>query len=80
MSEVGAEEIRGVAWPSNGLTEVPFRLHTDPEQYRLEQERVFKGPAWSFLCSPPCYAPARRPRLGRSAVIAAVSQRIRSAG
>jgi anthranilate 1,2-dioxygenase large subunit len=50
MSEVGAEEIRGVAWPSNGLTEIPFRLYTDPEQYRLEQERIFKGPAWSFLC------------------------------
>ncbi len=50
MSEVGAEEIRGVAWPSNGLTEIPFRLYTDPEQYRLEQERIFKGPAWSYLC------------------------------
>ncbi len=29
MSEVGAEEIREVAWPSNGLTEIPFRLYTD---------------------------------------------------
>ena len=45
-----AEAIRGVDWPSNGLSEVPFRLYTDPEQYRLEQERVFKGPAWSYLC------------------------------
>ncbi len=50
MSEFGAEEMRGVSWPSNGLSEVPFRLYTDPEQYRLEQERIFKGPAWSFLC------------------------------
>ena len=50
MSEHGAEEMRGVAWPSNGLSEVPFRLYTDPEQYRLEQERIFKGPAWSYLC------------------------------
>jgi anthranilate 1,2-dioxygenase large subunit len=32
------------------LSEVPFRLYTDPEQYRLEQERIFKGPAWSYLC------------------------------
>ncbi len=50
MSELGAEAMRGVAWPSNGLSEVPFRLYTDPGQYRLEQERIFKGPAWSYLC------------------------------
>ena len=50
MSELGADAMRGVAWPSNGLTEIPFRLYTDPEQYRLEQERIFKGPTWSFLC------------------------------
>ena len=41
---------RGIAWPSNGISEVPFRLYTDPEQYRLEQERIFKGPTWSYLC------------------------------
>jgi len=40
----------GVPWPSNGLTEIPFRLYTDPDQYRLEQERIFKGPTWNFLC------------------------------
>ena len=39
-----------VRWPSNGISEVPFRVHTDPEQYRLEQERIFKGPTWSYLC------------------------------
>ncbi|MBO0712013.1 MAG: Rieske 2Fe-2S domain-containing protein, partial [Acetobacteraceae bacterium] len=50
MADLGAGAMRGVAWPSNGLTEIPFRLYTDPEQYRLEQERIFKGPTWSFLC------------------------------
>ena len=39
-----------IAWPSNALSEVPFRVYTDPEQYRLEQERIFKGPTWSYLC------------------------------
>jgi anthranilate 1,2-dioxygenase large subunit len=50
MLEPGAQEMRGVSWPSNGLTEIPFRLYTDPEQYQLEQERIFKGPTWNFLC------------------------------
>jgi hypothetical protein len=50
MSELGADAMRGVPWPSNGLSEIPFRLYTDPEQYRLEQERIFKGPTWSYLC------------------------------
>jgi anthranilate 1,2-dioxygenase large subunit len=50
MSELGTYATQRVPWPSNGLTEIPFRLYTDPEQYRLEQERIFKGPTWSFLC------------------------------
>jgi anthranilate 1,2-dioxygenase large subunit len=50
MAEPGVAIKEGVRWPSNGLGEVPFRLYTDPEQYRLEQERIFKGPTWSYLC------------------------------
>jgi anthranilate 1,2-dioxygenase large subunit len=47
MSELGTHPI---TWPSNGLSEVPFVLYTDPEQYRLEQEQIFKGPTWNYLC------------------------------
>src|SRR5947207_13361243 len=52
VQDVGfaGERHRGISWPSNALSEVPFRVYTDPEQYRLEQERIFKGPTWSFLC------------------------------
>src|SRR6202047_5684553 len=50
MSELGAGAMGGGPWPSNGLTEIPFRVSTDPGQYRLEQERIFKGPTWNFLC------------------------------
>src|SRR5205085_10865799 len=39
-----------VHFPSNALSEVPFRVYTDPEQYRLEQVRIFKGPSWNYLC------------------------------
>jgi anthranilate 1,2-dioxygenase large subunit len=50
MSVQDATFDRGIGWPSNALSEVPFRVYTDPEQYRLEQERIFKGPTWSYLC------------------------------
>ena len=39
-----------VSWPSNGLSEVPFRVYTDPQQYAHEQETIFKGESWSYLC------------------------------
>ncbi len=47
MSELGAH---AMTWPSNALSEVPFRVYTDPAQYALEQERVFQGPTWNYLC------------------------------
>ena len=50
MSVQDAGFERGLAFPSNALSEVPFRVYTDPEQYRVEQERIFKGPTWSYLC------------------------------
>ena len=50
MSELGGREEGGAKWPSNGLSEVPFRLYTDPEQYAREQERLWQGPVWNFLC------------------------------
>src|ERR1700730_2341931 len=50
MAELGADTMRVIAWLSNGAPMIPLPLYTDPEQYRLEQERIFKGPTWSFLC------------------------------
>jgi anthranilate 1,2-dioxygenase large subunit len=50
MSQSGLAASPTVTWPSNGISEVPFRLYTDPEQYAREQERLFKGPTWNYLC------------------------------
>src|SRR5262245_47366126 len=36
-------------WPSEGVTRVPLWVYSDPEIYAREQERIFGGPAWSFV-------------------------------
>jgi phenylpropionate dioxygenase-like ring-hydroxylating dioxygenase large terminal subunit len=37
-------------WPSEGITRTPFRVMSDPEIYTQEQQRIFRGPVWNFLC------------------------------
>jgi phenylpropionate dioxygenase-like ring-hydroxylating dioxygenase large terminal subunit len=37
-------------WPAEGLTRVPYWVYSAPELFQQEQERIFRGPAWSFLC------------------------------
>src|SRR5919109_860127 len=37
-------------WPRSDYSRVPYRLHHDEEIYRLEMERIFRGPTWNYLC------------------------------
>jgi phenylpropionate dioxygenase-like ring-hydroxylating dioxygenase large terminal subunit len=37
-------------WPAEGATRVPYWVYQDEEVYRLEQERIFRGATWSYLC------------------------------
>ena len=38
------------AWPGDDVSRVPFRVYNDPDIYAREQERIFRGPTWNFLC------------------------------
>ena len=37
-------------WPKGGATRVPYRVFSDPAIYRMEQEKIFRGPVWQYLC------------------------------
>lgn len=37
-------------WPEGGITRVPMHVFVDPELYAWEQDLIFRGPTWNFLC------------------------------
>jgi anthranilate 1,2-dioxygenase large subunit/terephthalate 1,2-dioxygenase oxygenase component alpha subunit len=41
---------RPMEWPQGELTRIPFWIYQAPEIYALEQQRVFEGPTWNYLC------------------------------
>jgi anthranilate 1,2-dioxygenase large subunit/terephthalate 1,2-dioxygenase oxygenase component alpha subunit len=41
---------RTIHWRGPQLTRVPFDLYTDADVARQEQERVFRGATWNYLC------------------------------
>jgi anthranilate 1,2-dioxygenase large subunit len=49
MSATAAAK-QALRWPAEGVTRVPFRVFADPEIYAREQQRIFRGPVWNFLC------------------------------
>ncbi len=40
----------GRQWPAEGLTRVPYWIYSDRALYDEEQERIFRGNTWTFLC------------------------------
>ena len=36
-------------WPALDYSRVPYRLYHDQDVYEREQERIFRGPVWSYL-------------------------------
>jgi anthranilate 1,2-dioxygenase large subunit len=47
-TEVAPSE--ALRWPAEGVARVPFRVFADPDIYAQEQQRIFRGPVWNFLC------------------------------
>src|SRR3989442_1350547 len=38
------------SWPAEGVTRVPYWVYQDEEVYREEQEKIFGGATWNYLC------------------------------
>ena len=39
-----------IEWPSEGVARAPLKVMSDPDVYQLEQERIFRGATWHYLC------------------------------
>src|SRR3954468_23158050 len=37
-------------WKEGVLNRVPYWLFQDEDIYKAEQERIYRGPTWTFLC------------------------------
>lgn len=49
VSGAATNQMGSRTWPRS-LTQVPYWVYQDQDVYRAEQERVFHGPFWSYLC------------------------------
>jgi phenylpropionate dioxygenase-like ring-hydroxylating dioxygenase large terminal subunit len=38
------------SWPAEGATRVPYWVYQDPQIYAEEQQRIWRGHTWSYLC------------------------------
>jgi anthranilate 1,2-dioxygenase large subunit/terephthalate 1,2-dioxygenase oxygenase component alpha subunit len=38
------------SWPAEGVTRVPYWVYQDEEIYREEQQRIWRGDTWNYLC------------------------------
>ena len=39
-----------IHWRSDALTRIPYSLYTDKQVPEQEQEKIFRGNTWNFLC------------------------------
>ena len=39
-----------IHWRGPGLTRIPYAVYSDEGVAQQEQERIFRGPTWNYLC------------------------------
>ncbi len=39
-----------LAWPKATLSRIPYRVYEDQDVYQAEQQCIFRGPVWNYLC------------------------------
>jgi salicylate 5-hydroxylase large subunit len=76
MAAADGGAVSGLAarhWPAAGPSRVPNWVYTDPDIFAREQERIFEGPSWLYVCLDaeiPNPGDFTRSRLGRREVVA----------
>jgi len=71
--KTGAEGLAGRRWPDAGPSRIPNWVYTDPEIFAREQERIFAGVGWLYVCLDaeiPKPGDFKRSRLGTREVVA----------
>src|SRR4051812_43443114 len=60
-------------WPEEGPSRVPSWVYSDPDIFVREQERIFGGRGWSYLCLEaelPQQGDFKRSQIGTKSVVA----------
>ncbi|MGH7029072.1 MAG: aromatic ring-hydroxylating dioxygenase subunit alpha [Stellaceae bacterium] len=73
MIGTSTEASPGRRWPDAGCSRIPNWVYTDPELFAREQERVFAGQSWLYVCLEaeiPKPGDFKRSRLGAREVVA----------
>jgi salicylate 5-hydroxylase large subunit len=73
LIEASAETPADRRWPEAGSSRIPNWVYTDPEIFAREQERVFAGQGWLYVCLEaeiPKPGDFKRSRLGAKEVVA----------
>jgi salicylate 5-hydroxylase large subunit len=73
MAADGGAGLAARRWPAGGESRVPNWVYTDPDIFAREQERIFEGPNWLYVCLDaeiPKPGDFTRSRLGMREVVA----------
>ena len=50
LIDPGIEKAGARRWPEGGSSRIPNWVYTDPEIFAREQQRIFAGPSWLYVC------------------------------